>query len=135
MSIIHLLSRQFLDGNCACTIEFDGHGQYLWVCPVGVAKGLYGVAMIPDSNVKKLEPMEDDFVYGVKGGRYLLADFSCAGADLGGGGGGGGYNAPINCMPHLPLLGQYLGHTWGFNHESHPEGRTLILIIRCYSLW
>ena len=48
---IHLLSGQFLDGNCAiCTTKFDGCGQYLWVCPVGVA-------MIPDGNPKKLEPM------------------------------------------------------------------------------
>ena len=48
---IHLLSGQFLDGNCArCTTEFDGCGQYLWVCPVGVA-------MVPDGNPKKLEPM------------------------------------------------------------------------------
>ena len=46
-----LLSGQFLDGNCArCTTEFDGCGQYLWVCPVGVA-------MVPDGNPKKLEPM------------------------------------------------------------------------------
>ena len=46
-----LLSGQFLDGNCArCTTEFDGCGQYLWVCPVGVA-------MVPDGNLKKLEPM------------------------------------------------------------------------------
>ena len=28
----------------------DGCGQYLWVCPVGVA-------MVPDGNPKKLEPM------------------------------------------------------------------------------
>ena len=35
-------------GNCAT--EFDGCGQYLWVCPVGVA-------MVPDGNPKKLEPM------------------------------------------------------------------------------
>ena len=40
--------RQFLDGNCAT--EFDGCGQYLWVCHVGVA-------MVPDGNPKKLEPM------------------------------------------------------------------------------
>ena len=33
-----------------CTTEFDGCGQYLWVCPVGVA-------MVPDGNPKKLEPM------------------------------------------------------------------------------
>ena len=32
------------------TTEFDGCGQYLWVCPVGVA-------MVPDANPKKLEPM------------------------------------------------------------------------------
>ena len=44
------LSRQFLDGNCARCI--DGCGQYLWVCPVGVA-------MVPDGNPKKLEPMSD----------------------------------------------------------------------------
>ena len=25
-------------------------------------------------------------------------------------------------MPHLPVLGQYLGHTWGFDHESRPDG-------------
>ena len=48
---IHLLSGQFLDGNCArCTTEFDGCGQYLWVCHVGVA-------MVPDGNPKKLEPI------------------------------------------------------------------------------
>ena len=45
---IHLLSGQFLDGNCAT--ECDGCGQYLWVCPVGEAMG-------PDGNPKKLEPM------------------------------------------------------------------------------
>ena len=43
------MSGQFLDGNCAT--EFDGRGQYLWVCPVGVS-------MVPDGNPKKLEPMQ-----------------------------------------------------------------------------
>ena len=48
---IHLLSGQFLDGNCARrSTEVDECGQYLWVCPVGVA-------MVPDGNPKKLEPM------------------------------------------------------------------------------
>ena len=32
-----------------CTTDFDGYGQYLWVCPMGVA-------MVPDGNPKKLEP-------------------------------------------------------------------------------
>ena len=40
--------RTILDGNCAT--EFDGCGQCLWVCPVDVA-------MVPDANPKKLEPM------------------------------------------------------------------------------
>ena len=31
-------------------LNFYGCGQYLWVCPVGVA-------MVPDGNPKKLEPM------------------------------------------------------------------------------
>ena len=51
MQPLHSLSEQsgqFLDGNCAT--EFDGCGQYLWVCPVGVV-------MVPDGNPKKLEPM------------------------------------------------------------------------------
>ena len=52
---ISLLSGQFLDGYCSrCTTEFDGYGQYLWVCPVGVA-------MVPDGNPKKLEPMVSPF--------------------------------------------------------------------------
>ena len=47
-----------------------------------------------------------------------------------------GHYAPINCMPHLPLLGQYLGHTWRFDHESHPEGAAFDhMIIRCYSAY
>ena len=33
-----------------CTTDFDGCGQYLWVCPVGVT-------MVPECNPKKLEPM------------------------------------------------------------------------------
>ena len=37
-----------------CTTEFDGCGQHLWVCPVGVS---CDVAMVPDGNPKKLEPM------------------------------------------------------------------------------
>ena len=43
---------------------------------------------------------------------------------------------PINCMPHLPLLGKYLGHTWGFDHESRPEGGAFDhMIIKCYSIY
>ena len=37
-----------------CTTDFDGYGQHLWVCPVGVA-------MVPDGNPKKLEPMTSLF--------------------------------------------------------------------------
>ena len=33
-----------------CTTDFDGCGQYLWVCPVGVV-------MVPDGN---LEPMQNE---------------------------------------------------------------------------
>ena len=43
-----------MDGNCAT--EFDGCGQYLWVCPVGVA-------MVPDGNPKKLEPMHRAIIH------------------------------------------------------------------------
>ena len=39
-----------MDDCARCTTEIDGCGQYLWVCPVGVA-------IVPDGNPKKLEPM------------------------------------------------------------------------------
>ena len=41
----------------------------------------------------------------------------------------------LSIVPHLPLLGQYLGHTWGFDHESRPDGGAFDqMMIRCYSI-
>ena len=38
ITLQRIMEDNFLDGNCArCTTEFDGCGQYLWVCPLGVA--------------------------------------------------------------------------------------------------